>query len=129
MGILMLEAPLDGKEIVRRFQRLDDTLVGVALVALVIDHAGRAAFCIRAKTGHVLGVVARIVDRERDIGIDPARLQLAGVGHPDIKVVSAVSGCGVHETGPRFGSDVFTVEHGHIETVAAAKALQRVGKG
>ena len=65
MGIFVLQAAT-GKEIVLADQGRDDALIGVALLALVVDHACRAAIGIRAKTGCVVGVKASVINGERD---------------------------------------------------------------
>ena len=51
-------------------QRLDDGLVGVALLAVVVDDARRAALAVRAEARRVLGEEAGIVDGEGDVGVD-----------------------------------------------------------
>jgi hypothetical protein len=75
MRVGVLE-PAARKQPVRLDQRGDDSLVGVALLALVVDDA-RTAFAVRSEAGGVLGVIAGIVDGEGDGGRDAARLEIA----------------------------------------------------
>ena len=92
-------------------QRLDDGVVGVALVALLVEHA--LAFEAR----RVLGADAVGVDGERDRRVDAALFQLGAARHPDDVVVGAVAGRRVHEAGAGVVGDVIAVEQRHIEVV------------
>ena len=55
-----------GKKISGTDQRLDDAVIGITLLAFVVDHAGSTTFGIGSKTGCVIGVEAGIINRERD---------------------------------------------------------------
>ena len=97
-------------------QRLDDGLVGVALVALVVDDA------LALEARRILGEAPVAVDGEGDGGVDAARLQLRRVLHPDVEVLAAVAGRGVHEAGAVLVGDVVAGEQRHLEIVAHARA-------
>ncbi|MCY1298214.1 hypothetical protein D9M70_476880 [compost metagenome] len=92
----MLQAAA-GKERKTGDQRLDDAIVGVALLALVVDDAAGATFGIGTEAMGVGSEVAGIVDRERDRRGDTAGFERAGAVHPGIKVLATVAGGGVHE--------------------------------
>ena len=77
MRILMLQTAT-GEQHAAFDQRLDDRLVGVALVALVVDDARRTPLPVRAETGRIGGEIAGIVDGERQTGVDAARGQAGG---------------------------------------------------
>ncbi|MCY1500632.1 hypothetical protein D9M68_346800 [compost metagenome] len=96
MRIGMLQAAA-GKERMTGDQRLDDAIVGVALLALVVDDAAGATFGIGTEAMGVGSEVAGIVDRERDRRGDTAGFERAGAVHPGIKVLATVAGGGVHE--------------------------------
>jgi hypothetical protein len=72
MRILVLEAAAGEQHVAALDQRLDDALVGVALLAVVVDDA-RAI-----EAGRVLGVEAGVIDGERDRGVDAARASSRG---------------------------------------------------
>src|SRR5690606_14958892 len=97
--------------------------VGVALPALVVDHAGRAAGTVRAEAGRVLGEETGIVHSEGDGGVDAACLKLACVIHPDVEVLPTMAGCRVHEARTGIVGDVFAGKEGNGEFIAAAEAL------
>ena len=127
MRIAVLEAAAR-KQRVALDQRVDDRLVGVALLAVVVDDARRTALAIRAEARRVLGQVAGIVDGEREARVDAALLELGRRVHPGIEVLAAVAGRGVHEAGAGVVGDVVAGEHRHGKFVAAAEALERMGK-
>ena len=78
MRILVLQAP--ARDDLAGFdQRLDDRLVGVALLALVVDDA------LAGEAGRVLGEDAVLVDGVGDCRIDAARFQFARVCGPDVE--------------------------------------------
>ena len=108
-------------------QRGDDGLVGVALLALVVDDAGRSAFAVRPEARGVLGVVAGIVDGEGDGGRDAARLEVAGSVHPGLEVLAAVTGRGVDKAGAGIVGDMIAGDQRHGEIVAATEPLERAG--
>ncbi len=56
----------------------------------------------------------------------PRCFQLGGVRHPDLVVVGAVAGRGVHEAGAGVLGDVLAVEQRHVEAVADELALQGI---
>ncbi len=93
-------------------QRLDDGVVGVALVALVVEHA------LALEAGRVLGEDAVGIDGEGNGRVDAALFQLGAARHPDDVVVGAVARCSVHEAGARIVGDVIAVEQRHVEVVA-----------
>ena len=129
MRILVLQ-PAAREQLVGIDQRRDDALVGVALVALVVDDAGRAALGIGTEARRVLGVDSR--HRRPGTGSSvsmPLLGDLGGLVHPDLEVVGAVARRGVDEPGAGIVGDVLAVEQRHGELVAAAEALERVGAG
>ena len=102
-------------------QGLDHRLVGVALFALVVDDA------LAGEARRVVGEGAVLVDGVGDRGVDAARFQFARIRHPDVEVLAAVAGRGVHEAGAGVVGDVVAGQQRHGEFVAAADALQRMG--
>ena len=98
-------------------QRLDHRLVGVALLALVGDDA------LAGEARRVVGEGAVLVDRVGDRGVDAARLELARDRGPDVEVLAAVAGRGVHEAGAGIVGDVLAGEQRHVEVVAAEPGL------
>ncbi len=102
-------------------QRLDHGLVGVALLALVVDDA------LAGEARRVIGEGAVLVDGVGDGGVDAALLEFARIRHPDVEVLAAVAGRGVHEAGAGVVGDVVAGEQRHGEFIAAADALQRMG--
>ena len=120
MRILMLE-PAARQKLAGLDQRLDHGLVGVALFALVVDDA------FAGEARRVIGEGAVLVDGVGDGGVDAARFQLARIRHPDVEVLAAVAGRGVHEAGAGVVGDVVAGQQRHREFVAAAEALQRMG--
>ena len=101
-------------------QRLDHGLVGVALVALVGDHA----LAGEARRGAVKRAV--LVDRVGDRGVDAARRELRGIRGPDVEVVAAVARRGVHEAGAGVVGDVVAGEQRDVEIVALAAKRMRM---
>ena len=93
-------------------QRLDDGLVGVALLALVVDDA------LALEAGRVRGERAVLVDGVGDRRIDAARFERARVRGPDLEVLAAVARRGVHEAGAGVVGDVIAGEERHVEVVA-----------
>ena len=91
MGILVFEAAA-ADEIAGLRKRLDDGVVGVALLALVVDDA------LALKARRVLGVEAVGADGIGDFGLDAASGEIALVVHPDVKVVAAVAGRGMDKS-------------------------------
>ena len=120
MRILMLE-PAARQQHAGLDQRLDHGLVGVALFALVVDHA------LAGEARRVIGEGAVLVDGIGDGGVDAARFEFARIRHPDVEVFAAVAGRGVHEAGAGVVGDVVAGQQRHGEFVSAAEALQRMG--
>ena len=112
MRILVLEAAAREQH-ARLHEGIDDGLVGVALLALVVDDA--LAFEAR----RVLGEGAVLIDRVGDRGIDAARLQEPRRRRPDVEVFAAMAGRRVHEARARVVGDVVAVEERDAELVAA----------
>ena len=98
-------------------QRRDHRLVGVALLALVGDDAP----ALEARRVMREGAVR--VDRVGDFRVDAALLQLAAMLHPEVEVLAAVAGRGVHEAGARLLGDVLAGKQRHVEGVAAEPGL------
>ena len=115
MRVLVLQAAARDQR-VGFHQRLDDGVVGVALVAVLLEHA------LALEARRLAGERAVGVDGEGDGGVDAARDQAGLIGHPDLEVVAAVAGRGVHEAGAVLVGDVIAVEQGHSEVVAACRA-------
>ncbi len=107
----MLEAPARD-EGARLGQRLDDGVVGVALVAFFGEDA------LAGEAGRVLGQHAVGVDSEGDRRVDAALFQLGGARHPDLVVVGTVAGGGVHEAGAGILGNVVALEEGHLKIIA-----------
>ena len=99
MRILVLE-PAARQQHAGLDQRLDHGLVGVALFALVVDDA------LSGEARGLIGEGAVLVDGVGDGGGDAARLQLARIRRPDIEVLAAVAGRGMHEAGAGVVGDV-----------------------
>ena len=97
-------------------QRRDHRLVGVALLALVGDDAPAL------EAGRVMREGAVRIDRVGDVGVDAALFQLAAMLHPEVEVLAAVAGRGVHEAGARLLGDVLAGKQRHVEVVAAGPA-------
>ncbi len=74
-------------------QGLDDCLVGIALLALVVDDA------LAREARRLLGEGAVFVDGIGNGRIDAARFQRRAIGGPDLKVLAAVARRGVNESG------------------------------
>ena len=51
-------------------------------------------------------------------GVDAASRELRGICHPDVEVVAAMAGSGMHKAGAGVVGDVVAVEEGDIERVA-----------
>ncbi len=75
----------------------------------------------------MVGEGAVLVDGVGDRGVDAARVEFARIRGPDVKVLAAVAGRGVHEAGAGVVGDVVAGQQRHGEFVAAADAFQRMG--
>src|SRR5262245_61411756 len=93
-------------------QRLDDRIVGVPLVALIVDDA------LALEARRFPGEAPVAVDGEGDRGVDAAPLQLRRVLHPDVKILAAVAWGGMHEARAVLIGDVVTGEEGDPELIA-----------
>jgi hypothetical protein len=121
MRILVLQRPR-ANSMPRRDQRVDDRLVGVALLAVVVDDARRPALAVRAEARRVLGEKpASSTVKGMAVSMPRARSSL-GAAHPGLEVLAAVAGRGVDEAGAGVVGDVVAGEHGDGEGVAAAEA-------
>ena len=118
MRVLVLEAAA-GDQRVGVLQRLDHRVVGVALVAVVLEHA------LALEAGGLAGEGAVGIDGEGDGGVDAARDQRGLARHPDLEVVAAVAGGGVHEAGAVLVGDVIAVEEGDVEVIALPRKRMR----
>ena len=101
-------------------QRLDHGLVGVALFALVVDDA------LAGEARRLIGEGAVLVDGVGDGGVDAARFQFARIRRPDVEILAAMAGRGVHEAGAGVVGDVIAFEQRNGEFVSAVEALQRM---
>ena len=99
MRILVLEAPARDQH-VRVDQRLDHRLVGVALLAFVVDDA------FSREAGRGLGEGAVFVDGVRNGRIDTEKFYFFLVGHPDIEILATMPWGSVHKTSARIIGDV-----------------------
>ncbi len=118
MRILMLE-PAARDQHAGVAQRLDHRLVGVALLALVGEHA------LAGKARRLLGEAAIGVDGVGNGGVDATRGELRRVRGPDIEVVATVTRCGVHEAGASVVGDVIAGEQWYGKIVTA-RLLERM---
>ena len=119
MRILMLE-PAARDQHAGFDQRLDHRLVGVALLALVGEDA------LAGEARRLLGEAAVGIDGVGNGGVDAARCQLARIRGPDIEVLAAVAGRGVHEAGAGIVGDVIAGKQRHCEIVAVVEPLERM---
>ena len=111
MRILMLQSPAR-HQITRFDQSLDHRLVGVALLALVIDNPPAR------KARGLLGIGAVIIDREGNGSVDAALGQLAAIGHPDLEILAAMARSGMDKARARIIGDMVAIQHRHGEVVA-----------
>ena len=123
MRILVLQ-PSAREQHVALDQRVDDRLVGVALLAVVVDDARRPALAVRPEARRILGEEAGIVDGEGDRRCRCRAARSSGAGiHPGVKVLAAMTGRGVHEARAGIVGDMVAGEHRDGELVAAAQDL------
>ncbi len=83
-------------------KRLDHSLVGVALLSLVVDHT------FAGEAWGLLGESTILIDSVRDRRIDAARFQHGAVCGPDLEVFAAMTGRGMNEAGAGVFSDMIT---------------------
>ena len=119
MRILVLE-PAARDQHAGLDQRLDDGVVGIALFALVREHA------LADEARRMIGECAILVDGVGDHGVDAARFESGLIRRPHLEVLAPVAGRGVHETGAGVVSDVVAGEQGDVKVVVARKALERM---
>ena len=91
-------------------QRLDHGLVGVALFALVVDDA------LAGEARSLIGQGAVFVDGVGDRGVDAALFQVTRIGGPDLEVLAAVAGRGMHKTGAGVIGDVIAGQQRHLKS-------------
>jgi hypothetical protein len=116
MRILVLE-PAAREQHAGVDQRLDHGLVGVALVARVGEHA------LADEARSVIGEAAVGVDGVGDRGVDAARAKLRSIAGPDVEVLAAMAGRGVHEAGAGIVGDMVAGEQRHGKIVTGVNAL------
>ena len=110
MRILVLQPPAREQHVALD-QLVDHRLVGVALLAVVVDDARRPTFAVRPEARRVLGEEAGIVDREGDARVDAPALQVPGSVHPGVKVFAAMARRGVHEARAGIVGDMVAGKH------------------
>ncbi len=115
MRILVLQPPARDQH-AGFDQRLDHRLVGVALLAFIVDHtsAGEAGRGFRES--------AVLIDGIGNCRVDSARFQTARIAGPDFEVLAAVARRGMNEAGTGIIGDVIAFEQRHGEVVALAGA-------
>ncbi len=119
MRILVLQATAREQLACSR-ERLDDGLVGVALLALVGDDAPAG------EPGRMVSERAVLVDRVGDRGIDAAGRKLARARGPHVEVLAAVAGRGMHEAGAGIVRHVVAGEQRDDEFVSTRVTFQRM---
>ena len=128
MGVIVLVARVHGGERARLFQRRDHRRVAVAQVvelaemALVVDDA---LGLVAAEQRHMLAVIAVRADGVGHNVIDAERLQMARVRCPDVEVVRAMAGRGMHEARAGILGHMLAFEQRHFEIVAARMQRMR----
>jgi hypothetical protein len=120
MRVLMLQ-PAASQQLAGLDQRLDHGIVGVALLALVVDHA------LSREAGGMVGEGAVLVDGVGDGGIDAALVELARVRHPHVEVFTAMTGRGMNEAGTGVLGNVVAGQQRHGELISAVEATQWMG--
>ena len=113
MRILMLKAA--ARDDVAGFrQSRDDGVIGVALLALVVDDA------LALEAGRGCGQRAVLIDGVGNDRADAARFQCGAAGGPDLEVLAAMPRRGVDEAGAGVVGDVIAGKQRHLEVVAFA---------
>src|ERR1700754_972300 len=112
MRVLVLQ-PAAREQLAGLDQRLDDGLVGVALLALVVDDA------LSGEARSLVGEGAILIDGVGDGRVDAARRQLASIGRPDIEVLAAMAGRGVPEAGAGVVGDMIAGQQRYNEFITA----------
>ena len=118
MRILMLQAPARDDH-AGLDQRLDHRLVGVALLAFVVDDA------LAGEARRVLGESAVLIDGVGNRRIDAMRFQPRAIRGPDLEVLAAVARRGMNEAGAGIVGDVVAGEQRHDEIIAVATKRMR----
>ena len=101
-------------------QRLDHGFVGVTLFTLVGEHA------LADEARCVIGEAPIGVDGVGDRGVDAPRGKLRSIPGPDLEVLAAVTGCGVHEAGADVVGDMVAGEQRHGEIIPGVERLERM---
>src|SRR5215472_1037828 len=101
-------------------QGLDDSVVGVALVALISDYA------FPGEARCLIGEEAVAIDRVGDRGVDAQARKFASVRHPDVEIITTVTGRSVHEACANVVGDVITNEHRHWKFITVVKVSKRM---
>ena len=117
MRVLMLE-PAARDQHAGVDQRLDHRLVGVALLALVGEHA------LAGKSRRLVGKAAVGIDGVGNARVDAARREFRRVRGPDIEVVSTVARRGVHEAGTGVVGDVIAGEKRNRKIITRVETLK-----
>ena len=102
-------------------QRLDHRLVGVALLALVVDDA------LAGEARRLRGQRAIFIDRVGNDRADAVLLQHARIRGPDLEVVASVSRCSVNEAGAGIVGDVIAGQKRHGEFIAQRPQRMHAG--
>src|ERR1700688_3372258 len=92
MGVLMFQTPACD-EVAGLGQRLDHRVVGIALLALVVEYA------LALETRRLRGERAVFINGIRDRRVDTAFLKIACGRNPGLEVFPAVARRGVDEAG------------------------------
>ncbi len=101
-------------------QRLDDRLVGVAFVALFGEHA------LAGKTWRLRGEAAVLIDGIGNGRGDAALGKRTRIRGPDVEILAAVAGRGMHETGAGVLGHVIAGQQRNVEPVTVVKFVQRM---
>ena len=104
-------------------QGLDHGLVGVALVALVVDDAAAG------KARRFLGEEAIGIDRIGDARVDAARLKRPRCSPSRCRSRRGHGRRGMHEAGACIVGDMIAVEEGNVEIVAGIVRRKRMRAG
>ena len=98
-------------------QGLDHGLVGVALFALVGEHA------LAGEARRLFGEAAVGVDGVGDDRVDAARRKLRRIGRPNVEVLAPVSRRGMHKAGAGVVGDMIAGEQRHLQSRSRRRSL------
>ena len=122
MRILVLEfSPCE--KIAGFGERLNDRLVGVALIALVVDDA------VAGKPWRFLGEETVGVNRIGDAGVDILCEKCAAIRHPNIEVVAAVARRSMNKARACFVANVLAIKKRYGKIVSRDCLRQRMTAG